>query len=213
MVVLLDTPVSIIGTLWGIVILMNVYHFSDISSTFIVMSLFLGLMIGLPFWGIIADKHNESAWIIIIGAGVSAILCAFMLLTPKQDPILIGGLFFGLGFFSSCQTLGFTWLTKNMQPELIGQNSAFNSMIFMGTNGGFKQLGAYLLASGTLIPVNSSAANLLVLILISMVITVAYAIFRHTMLSSNQSAVCSSQIPLNEAIPKERGLHIKPKYQ
>ncbi|MBA2651382.1 MAG: MFS transporter [Tatlockia sp.] len=188
MVVLLDTPVSIIGTLWGVVILMNVYHFSDITSTFIVMSLFLGLMIGLPLWGIIADKYNESAWIIIVGAGMSAILCAFMLWTPKPDPVLIGGLFFGLGFFSSCQTLGFTWLTRNMQPEIIGQNSAFNSMIFMGTNGGFKQLGGYLLASLTVIKFGSSAANLLGLILISMAITVVYAIFRHTLFPSNQPA-------------------------
>lgn len=188
MVVLLDTPVSIIGTLWGVVILMNLYHFNDITSAFIVMSLFLGLMIGLPFWGVIADKHHDSAWIIIIGSSVSAILCALMLWVPRHDPILIGGIFFCLGFFSSCQTLGFTWLTKNMQPELIGQNSAFNSMIFMGTNGGVKQLGAYLLTSATVIQTRSSAANLLWLILISMLISVVYTIFRHASIRSNHSA-------------------------
>lgn len=46
MIVLLDTQVSIIGTLWGIVLFSGFYHFSSEVSSFVVMSLFAGLIIG-----------------------------------------------------------------------------------------------------------------------------------------------------------------------
>lgn len=177
MVALLDTPVSIIGTLWGIVLLMGFYHFSASVSAWIVMSLFAGLMIGLPIWGALADRFNYPAWIIILGGGISFILVVLMLVFQRSNPIFIGMLFFALGLFSSCQTLGFTWLTKNMRPELIGRNSAFNSMIFMGANGGFKQIGACLLST-TFIVKLPTAGNLLFLIAICMLIATVYTCVR-----------------------------------
>jgi len=70
MVMLLDTPVSIIGALWGIVLLMNVYHFSGSVSAWIVTILFAGLMLGLPLCGALADRYHHSAWIVGVGAVV-----------------------------------------------------------------------------------------------------------------------------------------------
>jgi predicted MFS family arabinose efflux permease len=177
MVILLDTPVSIIGTLWGLVILMNCYHISDIISSWIVMALFVGLMIGSPLWGAISDRYRYAEWIIVVGSGFSFLTILPMLFFPHLGIFTLASLFFGLGLFSSCQTLGFTWLTKNMRPELIGRQSAFNSMLFMVTSGGFKQLGAYLLLT-TSILWHSSAMNLLLLIASCMLITTCYAFFR-----------------------------------
>jgi predicted MFS family arabinose efflux permease len=184
MVVLLDTPVSIIGTLWGVVVLMDYYHFSDAVSAWIVMSLFAGLIIGLPIWGAIADRCNYSAWIIILGSSISFLIALLMLLFPGSSALVIASLFFGLGFFSSCQTLGFSWLIKDMRPELIGTNSAFNSMIFMGTNGGFKQIAAYLLISTPLIKGFSSSGNILALIAIGMFITLIYVCIRNKLFNN-----------------------------
>lgn len=183
MVVLLDTPVSIIGTLWGIVLLMGFYHFTDTTSAWIVMSLFGGLMVGLPIWGELADRFNYPAWIIILGASTSFFLILLMLMLQHSSSLIIAILFFGLGFFSSCQTLGFTWITKNMRPELIGRNSAFNSMIFMGTNGGMKQIGAYLLATTPLLSKSTSASNLLLLMAASMLVATLYVCLRKPVLS------------------------------
>lgn len=179
MIVLLDTPVSIIGTLWGVVILMNCYHFSDVTSAWVVMALFVGLMVGLPAWGELADRYNYPAWIIVAGSGASLAIIILMLVFTHPGAWFLAFLFFCLGLFSSCQTLGFTWLTKNMRPELIGRNSAFNSMIFMGTNGGFKQIGAYLLSTVPLIVGSSSASNLLLLIGAAMLLTTVYACVRN----------------------------------
>lgn len=178
MVILLDTPISIMGTLWGIVLIMNYYHFSDVTSAFLVTSLFAGLMIGSPLWGIIGDRCHYSASIIIIGAGMSFAMLMAMLLGQHWNAYGIATLAFGLGFFSSCQSLGFTWLTKNMRPELIGRNSSFNSMILMGSGGIFKQVGAWLLASSPLIAGKPTAVNLLIFMAAAMLIALCYAMVR-----------------------------------
>lgn len=178
MIVLLDMPSSIIGTLWGIVVLMSFYHFSDTTSALIIMSLFAGLTIGMPIWGRLADHYDNPAWIIILGSSASFLMMILMLVFIHSSALFIGCLFFGLGFFSSCQTLGFTWLTKNMRPELIGLNSAFNSIIFMGANGGFKQIAASLLTATPLLVGASSAGNLLILTAGAMLLTSIYACSR-----------------------------------
>lgn len=186
MIVLLDIPSSIIGTLWGIVVLMNFYHFSDGVSAIIIMSLFAGLTIGMPIWGTLADRYHYPAWIIIFGAGASFLMMILMLISIHSSAVYIGVLFFGLGLFSSCQTLGFTWLTKNMRPELIGLNSAFNSIIFMGANGGFKQVAASLLTTAPFLLGTSSAGNLLILTAGAMLLVAIYATIRKTLFNINK---------------------------
>jgi MFS family permease len=181
MVSLLDTPVSIIGTLWGIVFLMNFYHFDAVVSSWIVMSMFMGLIIGLPIIGHVADKYHNPPWIITLGAlfSLAIILLLAKLQTTMNNAWWVGLLFFGLGFFSSCQTMGFTWLTSNMKKELIGRNSALNSMAFMGINGIFKQLGAFLLGVSALLFGEDSSANLILILAVSMLLAAIYASIRN----------------------------------
>ena len=180
MVSLLDTPVSIIGTLWGIVFFTSFFHFSETTSSFIVMVLFLGLMIGLPVIGHLADKKKNPPSIIFIGALLSLLIVLAVTMLQASPPLwLLIILFFGLGFFSSCQTMGFTWITQGFRKELIGRNSAFNSMIFMGTNGAFKQLGAFLLVTPSLFIGSGSSSNLMLILAVSMFIAMTYACVRN----------------------------------
>jgi len=179
MIVLLDTPISIMGTLWGIVLMTGFYGFSDGTSAVMVMCLFAGLMLGSMFWGIFSDRYNNSGGIIILGAAASLAILILMLVSQHHaNPIIIAVLSFGLGLFSSCQSLGFTWLTKNMRPELIGRNSAFNSMILMGSGGGFKQFGAVLLASSPFFRGMPSVVNLIVCMAIAMTLVLIYVAVR-----------------------------------
>lgn len=186
MVSLLDTPVSIIGTLWGVVFFTQFFHFSEAASSLVVMSLFLGLIIGLPVIGHIADKRNNPPSIVIGGAIIS-LLIVFITVKLQLSSSLwsIALLFFGLGFFSSCQTMGFTWITQGFRKELIGRNSAFNSMIFMGTNGLFKQLGAFLLAVPSLFVGSGSSANLMLTLFVAMLIAAIYASLRSRLFGMN----------------------------
>lgn len=179
MIILLETPNSVLGTLWGVILLTGLYHLSATTSAIIIMVMYAGLMLGSPFWGIVADRYQQGAWIIVLGSGMSFISILMMLFTPQPSVIFIGLLFFSLGFFSSSQTLGFTWLTRNMQKELIGRNSAFNSLLFMGAGGIVKQIGAMLLAMPALLVHLPHASNLLVLIAGGMLLSTIYALIRH----------------------------------
>lgn len=191
MVSLLDTPVSVIGTLWGIVFFTSFFGYNETVSSFIVMALFLGLIIGLPVIGHIADKKNNPPSIIFIGAVVSLLLVIVVTMLQATKPLwLILILFFLLGFFSSCQTMGFTWITQGFRKELIGRNSAFNSMIFMGTNGLFKQLGAFLLVTPSLFIGSGSSSNIMLMIAVSMLIATIYACIR-SKLFKNQAKLVS----------------------
>jgi MFS family permease len=178
MVVLLNVPTSIIGSLWGIVLLTSFYHFSAGESAWIIMCLFAGLIIGLPLFGAIADRFNYPAWLVILGSGLSLLSIVMMLVLKNSSSATIALLFFALGFFSSCQSVVFTWLTKDMRPELIGRNTAFNSMVFMGSGGALKQIGATLLGGASLIAGISSSGNLLIFAAIAMLITTVYAASR-----------------------------------
>lgn len=184
MIVLLETPGTILGTLWGVVFIMDFFHLQSIASSVVVTAMLLGSIIGLPVLGDIAERCKNKPWIITS----CSIICVFLVLLmfyyhDSQNLWLIASLFFGLGFFYSCQTVGFHWITKNMKPELIGRNSAFNSMIFMSTNGGLKQLSAYLLAIPAIFFTNAGAAgNLLTIILFSMLMVIFYLCVRKFLL-------------------------------
>ena len=180
MIVLLETPGTILGTLWGVILIMRFFHFNPETSSLIVTIMLLGSMIGLPVLGHIADRSGNKPWIIIAGASACFITISFMLAFQTSQSVWIAGLlFFALGFFCSCQTVAFHWVTSNMKPDLISRNSAFNSVVFMAANGGLKQFGAFLLSTPPIFIKNAgSSGNLLTLIIISMVIVVIYTAFR-----------------------------------
>lgn len=185
MIVFLDTPISVIGTLWGIVLFSEFYHFSSSASSLMVMSLFAGIIIGSPLCGMMSDRYSHSKWIIISGSFVCACIVLVMIYISPESMLLVLILSFGLGVFSSCQTLGFTWLLKNMSPKFIGMNTAINSMIFMGANGLVKQISGGFLTTPSLISELPSAVNLLILILISMLLASLYALFRNNFSSQS----------------------------
>lgn len=178
MITALDTPISVLGTLWGLVLLMSYYHFSGAISAMIVMTLFAGLTIGSVLWGMIGERYHYSIWTIVLGAGMSFVILLVLVTKTDASPLLAALLFFALGLFSSCQAIGFTWLTKNMRPDLIGRNSAYNSMILMGVGGGVKQLGAYLLTATPLLAAFPSASNLLIFMAAMMLLAIVYALLR-----------------------------------
>ena len=178
LIIFLNSPISLIGALWGIVLLTNFYHFSASASAGIVMSLFSGTIIGPPLCGAIADRYNHPAWIVISGALLSLLVTILLLMSVHGSILLVGILFFALGLFTSSQTLVFTWLTKNMRPELIARNSAFNSMLFMASGGIVQQVGAYFLGLPSFLSGTASAANLLLFITITLLLATLYASFR-----------------------------------
>lgn len=178
LIIFLNLPISLVGSLWGIVLLTNFYYFSASTSAWIVMSLFAGTIIGPPLCGAIADRYQHPAWLVILGAIFSFLVTVLLLVSVHSSASVIAVLFFALGLFTSSQTLVFTWLTKNMRPELIARNSAFNSMLFMASGGIVQQIGAILLIWPSFWYGAASAANLLLFLSITLLAATFYVSLR-----------------------------------
>lgn len=162
-VIFLDTPVSILGTLWGVVIISTVYHLPNTTSALVITMLFVGLIFGSPFWGLVSDRYNHARWIVQIGSATSLMCLLLISFLNLKSTYCIAALFFLLGFFSACQTVVFTWLTKDMREDKIATNSAFNSIIFMFAGGSLKQISSYLLTIPPIHLCNISINNALLL--------------------------------------------------
>ncbi|MDA0910445.1 MAG: MFS transporter [Proteobacteria bacterium] len=176
MVIFLDTPISIIATLWGVVLLSQIYGFSSVTSSVLVMLMLLGCVIGSPMWGYWGDKYGFSPKLVFMGSSVS-LICLLLMLTATQNLFFVSSLIFTLGLSSSCQTLGFTWLTKNMRSDQIGLNSAINSILFMSTNGLFKQVGAILIGMPPLLFfTRGSIVNILYFMILGFILSTLYVL-------------------------------------
>lgn len=179
LIVFLDSPFTILGTLWGVITLTKLYHFSAGTSAMIISVMFIGSIIGSLAFGILSDRyHNDKKLVLFSTTGI-LLLLLLLIMDSQLSAVSVAFIFLLIGFLTGAQTIVFSWLTKNMRPELVGRNSAMNSMLFMGAGGVFKQVGAVLLSTAPFISsAHSASSNLLLLIAIAMFVSSAYVILR-----------------------------------
>ena len=67
-----------------------------------------------------ADTNKYSAWLVVLGAGISFMTVVLMILFPHASPEFIGLLFFILGFLAAV-------------PLLTGLHASGNLLIFIAT--------------------------------------------------------------------------------
>ena len=178
LVIFIDSPFTILGTLWGIITLTSIYHFSNSISALIISLMFFGSMLGSPLFGAWSMRVKNQATLICTAMILMCLFSAALVLLPHPGALVVAAIFFGLGFLTGSQTIAFTWLISNMKPELIGRNSAMNSMLFMGAGGGLKQIGAGLLTIPALIFGKAVAVNLVLLISAMMLLGAIYVLVR-----------------------------------
>lgn len=116
---------------WSIPFFMNIYHFTENQSLFIVSSIFFGLGIGGP---VLSYWHNKvkftSTLIFITGTLMSAILIILLLLPyiPYRIAILLMALLGGLGAY---QTVMFIFVANLLPYQALGASIAVINCIYM----------------------------------------------------------------------------------
>ena len=184
LIIFIDSPFTILGTLWGIVTLTSLYHFSSGISALIISLLFFGSMLGSSLFGAWSQRVRNQNGLVFIAATLMCGLGSALVFLPHPTVWMIALLFFGIGFLTGSQTIVFSWLITTMQPHLIGRNSAVNSMLFMGAGGCLKQICASLLVMPALIFGKAAALNLLLFISLMMLVAAMYVLFRSKLLHS-----------------------------
>lgn len=114
----LNIPIYMLGALWGIPYLMFVHHFTRTQSAEITGMLFVGTMIGSPFFGWLSDKIERRKVLMIVGAVLSLALAYYLTQTDSQQLGMLMGLFFVLGFITSCQILSYPVVAESNQKSM-----------------------------------------------------------------------------------------------
>ena len=104
---LMNLPLSLLGGVWGILYLVDVYQVEKLDATYVVSILFLGTVIGGPAVGFLSDKIGLRRLPMLIGAILSLILILIIMWEPHLSFAALLFLFFSIGLTTSTQVIGY----------------------------------------------------------------------------------------------------------
>jgi MFS family permease len=135
----MSLAIFIFAAAWGNIYLQAMYQMTALQAGITAGFLFLGLMIGSPIIGIIADRFQDLRTLMKIGA-----LLSFILILPivyyyplSQEEVMI--LFFMLGFISSIQNVVFVIIAKTTSSTTLSTATSATALV-ENTIGAFGQL-------------------------------------------------------------------------
>jgi MFS family permease len=126
-VFLLYGPIEIMGSLFGIPLMIHQGFNVKVASA-AVSCIWLGLGIGSPVVGYISDLIAKRKSVLIFCALLGALATFFLIWGTYSSIIIYGFLFLVIGVAASAQTLSFTLVIENVNPDLSGAAVGFNNM-------------------------------------------------------------------------------------
>ncbi|PKM88903.1 MAG: MFS transporter [Firmicutes bacterium HGW-Firmicutes-12] len=134
--------------LWAGPYLMNVFNLSQGEAGNILMLIAVGAIVGLPIFGIIADRVMKSKKKVIMIGFISYVLVwiPFVFFTDSMSLNLVRILMFLFGFFGYCQII--VWANVKENVDLVMLGTASGIINFFGFTGGavYQQLMGVIIA-------------------------------------------------------------------
>lgn len=124
-----------VSGLWGIPYVMHVYGLSKTQASNYILAMTLGVMIGSPLMGYIADRIGRRRPLVLLGSGVYTLIWFYILFVAKGKPTLstLYGLFFAAGLLGVSFILTFATVKEANHPALAGiATSVVNTGGFFG---------------------------------------------------------------------------------
>jgi len=112
---LMFTPFLIFSNLWGPIFIEKTYHLSRETATAAFEMIFVGFIIGAPFFGWYSDYIQQRKRPLYIGSIGALIIMTSILHAVVPHPLYISGLMLLLGFFTSAFLPAFS-IMKEMNP-------------------------------------------------------------------------------------------------
>lgn len=128
----MNLPLMIISAVWGTLFLTQVHAISIENASTIASMICMGTIVGSPLYGWISDKVKRRRQLMFFGAIVSMGIFMVILTLPHPSEQMFTLLFFGLGFFTSSQALGYPAITENNPKELTGTSMGVAAVLIMG---------------------------------------------------------------------------------
>jgi predicted MFS family arabinose efflux permease len=146
---LLNLPVAVLGALFGMSYIEQVYRVSKIQAGSVTSFIFLGMIIGSLFFGWLSDFLKNRR--IPMAFGGVLCLCSVIVLfyNFSLSLMLLHLLFFLIGFTSASQVLSFPMIAESNKPEFIASALSLAVIIIVGVGYGLSlPVVGYLLENG-----------------------------------------------------------------
>jgi MFS family permease len=125
-------PTTVLADVWGDYFLRSEYYFSLTQSSYSIIWLFIGWMVGSPIMGYLSDRFEQQRNLISINALLSIIILIHMILLPDSLKIL-SLLMFLLGVTSSAQLIVWRIYHQLAPLKLAATGIALTNMVIMFT--------------------------------------------------------------------------------
>ena len=141
---LMNSPMVVLGALWGSLYLKNAHGLSTHDASNVIGYVFIGCIIGSPFFGFLSSFFTRKILMITGGILTSVVLLA-ILSAGNASEFNFAVLFFLLGLFSSAQIFGYPTAAQNGPEEISAMSASVVSFTTMSGYIVFQPLFGYLL--------------------------------------------------------------------
>lgn len=122
--------IPLLGTVWG-VIYMQTLGLTQMNATKVILFLWLGLSIGSPVVGWLADKINNYKFMLMSCMVLGLIVSILLILFSSNNRVWMGFLFFLIGLSGGAQTLTFALLARHVPKSAFGISAGINNTAVM----------------------------------------------------------------------------------
>ncbi|WP_423063196.1 MFS transporter [Candidiatus Paracoxiella cheracis] len=129
---LMNLPIGLLGSIWGVLFLMDTHGMSKVAASYITSMLFFGTIIGGPFVGWLSDKMGRRKIPMIIGSVMSLGLILVVMLAPHLAFYTLMLMFLLLGITTSTQIIGYPVVAENSIPAITAMSVSVVNITTMG---------------------------------------------------------------------------------
>lgn len=139
--------------LWASPWLMNVYGMTKAEAGKFITLIPIGMIVGCPLSGVIADKILKSKYkVVVMGVvGAIAVWIPMVFMIDKLSPGMLSVLMFLYGYFNGHFVVMYANLKENVEPAIQGTATGFlNTFVFVG-GALFQQITAAIVAKAPVV--------------------------------------------------------------
>lgn len=125
---LLWIPMAVVASLYGIPFVEQYFNVPFSTAATIVTFMWIGIAVGSPLFGFLADKMGRIKRVLILCAVIGTVAFGLITLVPINSVTLLVILFFAAGAACAGQALSFSLVSRNNKLEHRATAIGFNNM-------------------------------------------------------------------------------------
>ncbi len=128
---IMSFPLLVLGAAWGASYLVDAHMISKLEATSATLMIFIGMIIGTPIAGAIADFSKYKRNVLIASPALMALVFLIIILFKPLPLSILILLFFIKGLLSGPQVLVYPMIVSNNNPQLAGLALGFSSTLII----------------------------------------------------------------------------------